>query len=96
MLKTMSKRPHFLKNIKIPIKEGVSKSFKKEMNVPLVDCKNCKYYIQQEKYKGCKLFKYLNIITDYPFDFFNYIDVELCRSDKSLCGPNGVYFKKNK
>jgi hypothetical protein len=56
------------------------------------NCKNCKYSSSVYGNKiECTLFKSLELIDD---DFFNdYANVEYCRSEYSLCGPDGKYFK---
>jgi hypothetical protein len=42
----------------------------------------------------CKLFKYIFVPLDMEKDKFNwYVDTKHARSDPTLCGPDGNYFK---
>ena len=50
-------------------------------------CNNCMYYENAQ----CKLFKY-ELVTDKHFVHY-YVDAELCRQNKHLCGDEGNYFK---
>ena len=68
-------------------------------------CKDCKYSMKVKvpeilKHKAsieediivCKLFRYSfgNAIKDYN----HYVDIDLCRDDPELCGPDATYFKQ--
>lgn len=52
-------------------------------------CKNCIYYIPEYQSKTglCTFFLYeITEKAEY------YLDVEICRKNKGLCGPDGKYF----
>lgn len=54
-------------------------------------CNDCKYSLKNRKVTTCKLFtRFLN--EDNLFNF--YVNTEQCRSNETLCGTKGKYFKE--
>jgi len=90
----------FIKHNIIPFKIVEQSEFNR-------NCKDCKYSFQENNYSVCRLFKYplcssedYDVITDFKnyFEsndnhFHYYIETNACRSDETLCGPDGEYFK---
>lgn len=58
-----------------------------------VHCGNCQYAIKENDETVCRLFKYSTIILNDVKQFHYYMETEICRSDKNLCGSDGYYFK---
>ena len=57
----------------------------------LPGCSNCKYARTIGQKQVCILFKYKFAPINNEFEL--YVETEYARSDNSLCGPNGEYFK---
>ena len=55
-------------------------------------CEQCKYFQKQNYGSACKLFKYSFAKIQNEDNY--YIDTDLARTDVSLCGPYGIYFKE--
>ena len=54
-------------------------------------CNDCKYKIDYGKVTTCKLFNHF-LNEDNIFDF--YVNTKICRSNETLCGTKGKYFKE--
>ena len=62
----------------------------KQVKLP-PSCNDCKYSLKNRKVTTCKLFNHF-LNEDNIFDF--YVNTEICRSNETLCGTNGKYFKE--
>ena len=59
-------------------------------------CNNCKYNFTHRNVNYCRLFKYIFVPLDMEEDKFNwYVESNFARKDKTICGPDGKYFKEN-
>ena len=61
-----------------------------------LDCKECRYSrLNTNKVLVCTLLKYEFVKENNEAVYYD-IDVETCRNDIELCGPDGEYFKIKK
>jgi hypothetical protein len=57
-------------------------------------CKDCVYSVNHPPntdYMVCTLFKYK--FAPITYDYTHYVETQICRLDKDLCGPDGSFFK---
>jgi hypothetical protein len=59
-------------------------------NIYTPKCSNCKH----SRIDVCIKFKYITIDIEKNKVFDYYLDTDICRSNPTLCGVNGLYFEK--